>query len=199
MKDVARPDYWVPDQDITQCNQCSQIFTVSMSKHHCRACGQGVCGPCSSHIRPVPSRGWDHPVRVCDGCHARTQSLWVFEKQEFLKSTLSHDDASPETAALIEHTAATPTGRSWNQHWLYVFVAALILPLYFIRLCDRLVSLKWWSHSRYQTHLVDLRRCDFNRLTSETETFQNRLCTQAWPFLFISVCTALQHAAQSFF
>ncbi|XP_031139541.1 zinc finger FYVE domain-containing protein 1 [Sander lucioperca] len=75
VKGVARPDYWVPDQDITQCNQCSKTFTPAMSKHHCRACGQGVCGPCSSHIKPVPSRGWDHPVRVCDGCHARTDSL----------------------------------------------------------------------------------------------------------------------------
>ncbi|XP_076000034.1 zinc finger FYVE domain-containing protein 1 [Genypterus blacodes] len=75
VKDVARPDYWVPDQDITQCHQCSKAFTAAMSKHHCRACGQGVCGPCSTHIRPVPSRGWDHPVRVCDSCHARTDSL----------------------------------------------------------------------------------------------------------------------------
>ncbi|KAL7400382.1 hypothetical protein ABVT39_011106 [Epinephelus coioides] len=75
VKDVARPDYWVPDQDITQCHQCSKTFTPAMSKHHCRACGQGVCGPCSTHIKPVPSRGWDHPVRVCDSCHARTDSL----------------------------------------------------------------------------------------------------------------------------
>uniref|UniRef100_A0AAX7SFJ8 FYVE-type domain-containing protein n=1 Tax=Astatotilapia calliptera TaxID=8154 RepID=A0AAX7SFJ8_ASTCA len=75
VKDVARPDYWVPDQDITKCNQCSKPFTPAMSKHHCRACGQGVCGPCSTHNKPVPSRGWDHPVRVCDSCHARTDSL----------------------------------------------------------------------------------------------------------------------------
>uniref|UniRef100_I3KIM9 Si:ch211-11n16.2 n=1 Tax=Oreochromis niloticus TaxID=8128 RepID=I3KIM9_ORENI len=75
VKDVARPDYWVPDQDIIKCNQCSKPFTPAMSKHHCRACGQGVCGPCSTHNKPVPSRGWDHPVRVCDSCHARTDSL----------------------------------------------------------------------------------------------------------------------------
>lgn len=75
VKDVARPDYWVPDQEITQCHQCSKTFTPVMSKHHCRACGQGVCGRCSTHNRPVPSRGWDHPVRVCDSCHARTDSL----------------------------------------------------------------------------------------------------------------------------
>ncbi|XP_010769163.1 zinc finger FYVE domain-containing protein 1-like [Notothenia coriiceps] len=75
MKDVARPDYWVPDADITQCHQCSKPFTPTISKHHCRACGQGVCGPCSTHIKPVPSRGWDHPVRVCEGCHARKDNL----------------------------------------------------------------------------------------------------------------------------
>lgn len=75
VKGVARPDYWVPDQDIVQCHQCSRTFTPSMSKHHCRACGQGVCRACSSQSRPVPSRGWDHPVRVCDACHARKGSL----------------------------------------------------------------------------------------------------------------------------
>lgn len=75
VKGVARPDYWVPDQDIVQCHQCSRTFTASMSKHHCRACGQGVCSLCSSHTRPVPSRGWDHPVRVCDTCAKRKDSL----------------------------------------------------------------------------------------------------------------------------
>lgn len=88
VKDVARPDYWVPDQDITQCHKCSKTFTSAMSKHHCRACGQGVCGPCSTHIRPVPSRGWDHPVRVCDSCHARTDSLWAFSTGRTSQSAL---------------------------------------------------------------------------------------------------------------
>ncbi|XP_077579248.1 zinc finger FYVE domain-containing protein 1 isoform X1 [Stigmatopora nigra] len=75
VKDVARPDYWVPDQDINQCHQCSKVFTPVMSKHHCRACGQGVCGACSTHLKPVPSRGWDHPVRVCDKCSASPNIL----------------------------------------------------------------------------------------------------------------------------
>lgn len=81
VKDVARPDYWVPDQDITQCHHCSKTFTPAISKHHCRACGQGVCGPCSKQTRAVPSRGWDHPVRVCDSCYTRTDSLWPHHNQ----------------------------------------------------------------------------------------------------------------------
>ncbi|XP_016402619.1 zinc finger FYVE domain-containing protein 1-like [Sinocyclocheilus rhinocerous] len=75
VKGVARPDYWIPDHEITQCHSCTKPFTPSMSKHHCRACGQGVCGNCSIKTRPVPSRGWDHPVRVCDGCADSRDSL----------------------------------------------------------------------------------------------------------------------------
>uniref|UniRef100_A0A3B4AQZ8 FYVE-type domain-containing protein n=1 Tax=Periophthalmus magnuspinnatus TaxID=409849 RepID=A0A3B4AQZ8_9GOBI len=63
--DAARPAYWVPDQDILSCHNCQRDFTAKLSKHHCRACGQGVCDDCSPERRPVPSRGWDHPVRVC--------------------------------------------------------------------------------------------------------------------------------------
>ncbi len=76
VKGVARPDYWIPDHEIIQCHSCTKPFTPSMSKHHCRACGQGVCGNCSMKTRPVPSHGWDHPVRVCDSCAESRDSLW---------------------------------------------------------------------------------------------------------------------------
>ncbi|TRY89419.1 hypothetical protein DNTS_010820 [Danionella cerebrum] len=75
IKGVARPDYWVPDHQITHCHCCEKIFTSSMPKHHCRACGEGVCGLCSNKSKAVPSRGWDHPVRVCDQCAERRDSL----------------------------------------------------------------------------------------------------------------------------
>ncbi|MGH0117890.1 UNVERIFIED_CONTAM: hypothetical protein FKN15_003921 [Acipenser sinensis] len=68
VKGVARPDYWMPDHEIQQCGHCSKAFSPRMSKHHCRACGGGFCAQCSSERRPVPSRGWDHPVRVCIHC-----------------------------------------------------------------------------------------------------------------------------------
>ncbi len=42
--------------------------TAVLSKHHCRKCGNGVCDRCSKTFMPVPSRGWDNPVRVCDKC-----------------------------------------------------------------------------------------------------------------------------------
>jgi len=75
LKESARPDYWVPDNEITECAVCSiSLITNSSASqvvggvHHCRQCGQGVCSKCSNTRRPVPTRGWDTPVRVCDDC-----------------------------------------------------------------------------------------------------------------------------------
>ncbi|KAG9481398.1 zinc finger FYVE domain-containing protein 1 [Eleutherodactylus coqui] len=75
MKDAARPAYWIPDHEITHCFNCKKEFNIKLSKHHCRACGQGFCGDCSSDKRAVPSRGWDHPVRVCINCNKKPGDL----------------------------------------------------------------------------------------------------------------------------
>ena len=91
LKDLARPAYWVPDDDCHHCCVCqvpfnSKTLNVSASSssssinsasfnatsrvklHHCRQCGQGVCDGCSRGRKPVTLRGWDTPVRVCDLC-----------------------------------------------------------------------------------------------------------------------------------
>ena len=66
--DMSRPSYWVSDTDITECYLCRECFTAERPRHHCRACGQGFCDKCSSKQKPVPNRGWEYPVRVCDTC-----------------------------------------------------------------------------------------------------------------------------------
>ncbi|XP_050469652.1 zinc finger FYVE domain-containing protein 1-like isoform X1 [Bombus huntii] len=68
IKDTVRPSYWVPDSEIVDCCVCHQKFSLSLTLHHCRDCGRGVCQNCSQHRKPVPHRGWDNPVRVCDLC-----------------------------------------------------------------------------------------------------------------------------------
>lgn len=65
----ARPSYWLPDSQIINCCVCQMEFAVTGSDiHHCRSCGQGVCDDCSQKRQPVPHRGWDYPVRICDNC-----------------------------------------------------------------------------------------------------------------------------------
>lgn len=73
--DAARPGYWVPDSEILACSCCNAEFKETDAKHHCRACGMGVCSKCSESRRPVPSKGWDHPVRVCDQCASKKGQL----------------------------------------------------------------------------------------------------------------------------
>ncbi|PSN51709.1 Zinc finger FYVE domain-containing protein 1 [Blattella germanica] len=68
IKDTARPIYWVPDHEVTNCCCCDVQFNTRITLHHCRDCGRGVCKACSMNRRAVPSRGWDNPVRVCDQC-----------------------------------------------------------------------------------------------------------------------------------
>ncbi|XP_035211924.1 zinc finger FYVE domain-containing protein 1-like isoform X2 [Stegodyphus dumicola] len=68
IKDSARPSYWVPDHLLTNCYVCNKEFGPKLSKHHCRSCGEGVCHECSLSQKPVPSRGWNYPVRVCNTC-----------------------------------------------------------------------------------------------------------------------------------
>jgi len=68
IKDTARPSYWVPDHEVTHCCCCEVQFGPRVTLHHCRDCGRGVCKNCSKNKRPVPLRGWDSPVRICDSC-----------------------------------------------------------------------------------------------------------------------------------
>ncbi|XP_077302675.1 zinc finger FYVE domain-containing protein 1-like isoform X2 [Arctopsyche grandis] len=67
--DYIAPSYWQPNSEITNCVACKCKLNNSWGEiHHCRACGKGVCGKCSTHRAPVPKFGWNDPVRVCDIC-----------------------------------------------------------------------------------------------------------------------------------
>lgn len=69
LKESARPSYWKPDSECVKCAICSKPFDGEhLLLHHCRSCGDGVCHACSPHLRAVPSRGWETPVRVCNNC-----------------------------------------------------------------------------------------------------------------------------------
>ncbi|CAG2203504.1 ZFYVE1 [Mytilus edulis] len=75
LKDSARPTYWTPDEHITKCCVCETPFGPKLKIHHCRACGEGVCHDCSPDKRPVPLRGWDYPVRVCQKCFQKKDKV----------------------------------------------------------------------------------------------------------------------------
>ncbi|RZF47787.1 hypothetical protein LSTR_LSTR006051 [Laodelphax striatellus] len=84
------------------CVVCRKYFDRQrLDIHHCRQCGEGVCGQCSAHARPVPERGWPEAVRVCDLCYAATpaaastaSNTSLNGNESSVSSEHSQDDAS---------------------------------------------------------------------------------------------------------
>ncbi|GAA6230701.1 pleckstrin homology domain-containing family F member 2-like [Lates japonicus] len=70
---------WIPDQASAICMRCSDKFSVTQRRHHCRKCGFVICGACSKKRAVI---GHIHPtkrLRVCSMCHL---SLLKTEAQE---------------------------------------------------------------------------------------------------------------------
>ncbi|ENN80347.1 hypothetical protein YQE_03228, partial [Dendroctonus ponderosae] len=98
MNDKIAPRYWRPNHEIKACFKCNVSFVsgqnrVVPSKHHCRSCGEGFCGSCSSKKCPVPHRGWKESERVCDACfdelEGRGQSLIANISEEQLSGEVT--------------------------------------------------------------------------------------------------------------
>lgn len=69
---VFEAPLWVQDKDATHCFKCHDEFTFVNRRHHCRSCGNVVCGDCSSRKLPLP--GWSDPQRVCVNCYFTIKS-----------------------------------------------------------------------------------------------------------------------------
>jgi hypothetical protein len=63
---------WVPDSRVSMCQLCTCEFTLTVRRHHCRACGQVVCSRCSSARVELPYMR--RKQRVCDSCHDQLQA-----------------------------------------------------------------------------------------------------------------------------
>ena len=57
---------WVDDSSYSNCFVCKRTFRWYRRRHHCRSCGQLICGGCS--LRRMRVVGWNSLVRVCTEC-----------------------------------------------------------------------------------------------------------------------------------
>lgn len=59
-------------------NESWCVRILLCAQHHCRKCGQAVCGKCSSKRSTIPLMGFEFEVRVCDSCHESiSDEEWV--------------------------------------------------------------------------------------------------------------------------
>jgi len=69
---------WIPLEDHYKCACCNAAFSWAvvlqsapqqmLARHHCFACGKGVCDGCSARRLSHPQLGFREPVRTCDRC-----------------------------------------------------------------------------------------------------------------------------------
>jgi hypothetical protein len=59
---------WKDDASSSTCIRCKKDFTLLRRKHHCRMCGELVCGACSNNFIPIPKLSYRYEVRVCSEC-----------------------------------------------------------------------------------------------------------------------------------
>ncbi|KAL7453843.1 hypothetical protein ACHAWC_006550, partial [Mediolabrus comicus] len=60
----------IPNPLRQHCPSCSNPFSYTRRKHHCRLCGDIFCDACSNNRSILPLEGdeYDVPVRICDVC-----------------------------------------------------------------------------------------------------------------------------------
>jgi len=88
---------WVPDSDAKLCRQCESKFTLTNRRHHCRHCGEVVCGGCSGTKRSLKGQG---RVRICDNC-AKLPSDWSSGKQEIIQTIQEESDSDESDVEVI--------------------------------------------------------------------------------------------------
>jgi hypothetical protein len=63
------------------CTICLRRFSTFVPRHHCRKCGQSVCGPCSPDKRQLTEYGFDGLVRHCSVCISDPQRFLLADQQ----------------------------------------------------------------------------------------------------------------------
>jgi hypothetical protein len=75
-RDGLLGERWKDDRSSNICQCCHQPIKsgfILSGKHHCRCCGNIICGDCSLKKIVLPNLGFNEPVRVCNTCYSQKQ------------------------------------------------------------------------------------------------------------------------------
>ncbi|KAK7895469.1 hypothetical protein WMY93_020794 [Mugilogobius chulae] len=91
---------WMPDAEAPNCINCSQRFTFTKRRHHCRACGKVYCGVCCS--RKCKLKYLQKEARVCVTCFESIQRAQALERM------MSPTGPSPNPNVPSEYCSTIP-------------------------------------------------------------------------------------------
>jgi len=83
----------VPDSLRGQCPSCSNAFSLTLRRHHCRLCGDVYCDACSNNRVELPLEGEEYrrAVRVCDLCLEDVERGNYFSLRRYLTPLVLYD------------------------------------------------------------------------------------------------------------
>ncbi|XP_061589995.1 zinc finger FYVE domain-containing protein 16 [Cololabis saira] len=96
----SRQPEWVPDAEAPNCMKCSQKFTFTKRRHHCRACGKVYCAMCCN--RRCKLKYLDKEARVCVLCFESIRRAQALERM------MSPTGPSPNPNVPSEYCSTIP-------------------------------------------------------------------------------------------
>eukprot|EP00002_Diphylleia_rotans_P023233 TRINITY_DN4567_c0_g1_i4.p1 TRINITY_DN4567_c0_g1~~TRINITY_DN4567_c0_g1_i4.p1 ORF type:complete len:180 (-),score=27.74 TRINITY_DN4567_c0_g1_i4:560-1099(-) len=100
--DVEHAPVWKQDSTASSCTFCKIKFTLTNRRHHCRKCGEVVCGACSTQKLIVAGS----QSRVCDNCYRSFGANSAFSSQSSLGvasvSSVSSPSSPPSSIGAAE-------------------------------------------------------------------------------------------------
>lgn len=112
---LCHRSHWVPKSSRSTCSNCRRGFRLFAGKHHCRLCGEIVCGACSTKRILFQKKS----VRTCDDCldvNIRAEMHRRRSTPEFLRSHTSpaafedYDDNYERRSLQLPRRAASTRG-----------------------------------------------------------------------------------------
>ncbi|CAH0492021.1 unnamed protein product [Peronospora farinosa] len=98
---------WKPARS-NKCAICVCSFSIVKSKHHCRACGEAVCGQCSRKWTLQPGAQAETQARLCTSCSLQARSCLMLNGE----SSRSPAGASLRFSSVINDFTASQLGGS---------------------------------------------------------------------------------------
>lgn len=112
---------WKPAKS-NKCALCTSYFTIMKKQHHCRACGEAVCGQCSRMWVVRPGANKESQTRLCTSCSLQARNYLVTEQPA--RSPLPNFAASLGPRALGGNVMMDSIGRSARMFSLEIQVAS---------------------------------------------------------------------------
>uniref|UniRef100_M4BKX8 FYVE-type domain-containing protein n=1 Tax=Hyaloperonospora arabidopsidis (strain Emoy2) TaxID=559515 RepID=M4BKX8_HYAAE len=90
---------WVPNHERLHCAVCSRTFGTFRPRHHCRSCGEVICGKCSVFKSvEVPGTTLKN-VRICSVCNMGVQKVGGQDDDGDMSDTSASSVTSSSTVA----------------------------------------------------------------------------------------------------